>query len=188
MMKVSPTLLLLVAMHVGGGPLPAQMPPPSVSILDDPNPADFEIAVEEAPPAFAQVLTSAPSPAPPVPRQKKAPELSAEAQQYRLVIAGLKKNRHQFIHCKLKNGRVLTGLIRGQSELGFTLDTNALGGPFVRFEDLGETPRAVPAVGTRIKHGAQWTGVVLGLAVAIPLTVPLALVFYPLIAAGAIQD
>ena len=76
---------------------------------------------------------------------------------------------------------ILTGLVRGDNDQGFTLNTNALGGPFVRYEDLADAPKSVPAVGTRIKQGAQWTGLV-ALAIAF---VP---IFLPLMFLGVMSD
>ncbi|HET9802459.1 MAG TPA: hypothetical protein VFP96_04440 [Candidatus Acidoferrum sp.] len=187
-MRPSRTLLLAVATVLGANITPAQAPASLVTELDVPNPADFEMLAEEIPPPFAQMPNAVPKPPVPDSRQKRALELSAEAQQYRSLMKSLEKNKHQFIHCQLKNGKVLTGLVRGDTDQGFTLHTGAFGGPFVRYEDLADAPKSVPAVGTRIKQGAQWTGAVLGIAVAIPLAIPLCLILYPLIAAGVIQD
>ncbi len=179
-MRKSRMLLLLAATVFGASSLAAQAPA-SVTELDSPNPADFEMAAEEAPPVFAQVPVTSPTPLPPAVLQKKTVELSDTAQHYRTIVSNLSRNRHAFIHCELKNGKVLTGLVRGDSDRGFTLHTNALGGPFIFYEDLAQAPRTVPAVGTRIKQGAQWTGLV-ALAIAF---VP---IFLPLMFLGAMSD
>lgn len=179
-MRLSRTLLLVASTVLGANTLVGQAPA-SVTEIDSPNPADFEILAEEIPPPFAQLPAVVPTPPVPDSRQKRAPELSAEAQQYRAVVKSLEKNKHQFIHCRLKNGGILTGLIRGDNDQGFTLHTNALGGPFVRYDDLADAPKSVPAVGTRIKQGAQWTGLV-ALAIAF---VP---IFLPLMFLGVMSD
>lgn len=179
-MRLSRTLLLVASTVLGANTLVGQAPP-SVTEIDSPNPADFEILAEETPPAFAQLPNAVPAPLAPGSHQMPAAELSPEAQQYRAVVRGLEKNKHQFIHCRLKNGRILTGLVRGDNDQGFTLNTNALGGPFVLYEDLADAPKSVPAVGTRIKQGAQWTGLV-ALAIAF---VP---IFLPLMFLGVMSD
>lgn len=131
-----------------------------------------------------------PSPLPPIrlPRQGERIEPGSPADQYRTAVKTLAVHKHQFIHCKLQNGKILTGLIRNVNEQGFSLHTNAVGGTYIQYTKLAESPRSVPAVGTRIKQGAQWTGIGVGIAVAIPLAIPLCLIIYPLIAAGVIQD
>jgi len=137
-------------------------------------------------------LQHAPVPSPPAPfrlaRQGERIEPGSSADQYRSVVKTLAVHKHRFVHCKLQNGKVLTGLIREMNDQGFSLHTNAVGGTYIHYNTLAEPPRVVPAVGTRIKQGAQWTGIGVGIAVAIPLAIPLCLIIYPLIAAGVIQD
>jgi hypothetical protein len=137
---------------------------------------------EIEPPILAEAPPELNSPAPflqssitePLPPQT-TPESDAPANRYRAVVRELALHKHQFVHVKLRNGRVLTGLIRDVSQLGFTLYTDALSGPYIRYAEIAEQPRAVPAVGTRIRHGAEWTGLVLLTVAAIPILLPLAL-------------
>ena len=122
-------------------------------------------------------LQPAALPSPPAPfqlaRQGERIEPGSPADQYRTVVKTLAVHKHQFVHCKLQNGHVLTGLIRDVGEQGFSLHTNAIGGTYVHYANLAEPPRAVPAVGTRIKQGAQWTGVGAIVAVGVPLLIVL---------------
>lgn len=173
-MRASRTLLLIAVLTLGADVLAAQTrTPTSVTEFDSPNPADFEIFSEETPPPFAQMPNAVPVPPAPNSRQNTEPDVSAETKRYQVVVKSLEKNRHQFIHCQLKSGKILTGLIRGGNDQGFTLHTNVLGGEFVRYEDLADAPKPVPAVGTRIKQGAQWAGVGVLIVVALPVMIVL---------------
>ena len=105
--------------------------------------------------------------------QPAAP-LPAEAPsaEFRRTIQDLKQQKHQYVHCKLKTGRVLTGKIKDAGFEAFSIKTEAVGGVhYVRYDDLAEAPRPVPAVGTRIKQGVQWTGIGALIAVAIPVLI-----------------
>lgn len=135
---------------------------------------------EIEPPVLAETQQAPNSPAPflqssveePLPPQSTPAELDAGGNRYRAAVKELASHKHQFVHFKLRNGRVLTGLIRDVSQEGFTLHTDALGGPYLRYEEIAEQPRPAPAVGTRIKHGAEWTGLVIFVVV---FFIPLAL-------------
>lgn len=107
-------------------------------------------------------------------------EASAAIDRYRTEIKSLSAKRHTFVHCKLKSGKVITGWIAAPGYEVFTLHTDAsvTGGKHIYYKDLAESPRAVPAVGTRIKQGAQWTGIILFVVVF----------FVPLAMMGAIPD
>src|SRR5262249_20879076 len=94
-----------------------------------------------------------------------------KTEQYRDTVEKLSARRHQYVHIKLKNGKVFTGLVRNVSVEGFSLRTDALGGPSVVYKDLAESPRPVRAVGTRVKRGAEWTGRCVLLIAAIPLAI-----------------
>ena len=122
-------------------------------------------------------LQHAAVPNPPAPfqlaRQDERIEPGSPGDQYRTVVKTLAVQKHEFVHCKLQDGHVLTGLIRDVGEQGFSLHTNAIGGTYVHYASLAEPPRAVPAVGTRIKQGAQWTGVGAIVAVGVPLLIVL---------------
>jgi hypothetical protein len=113
-----------------------------------------------------------------------AEPLPPPASRYRANVKELASHKHQFVHFRLRNGKVLTGLIRDVSQEGFTLHTDALGGPYIRYEEIVEQPRPVPAVGTRIKHGAEWTG----LGVLIAAAIPLVFVLFPLAITGILPD
>ena len=176
-MRFSATSLLLVGALFSGSQLFAQTPL-LASSLYDPNPADFEMAAEDTPPAFAGAVVPAPVPPTPDASQTGTPELSSSTQQYRLAIETLSRNKRQFVRCKLNNNKVLTGLPRDVHKDGFSLETDAFGEAFVRYDSLVEAPRPVAAVGTRIKQGAQWTGLVVFVVVF----------FIPLALTGVIPD
>lgn len=92
---------------------------------------------------------------------------------------------HQFVHVRLKDGKTLTGVITRAGASKFVVKTGILQGyQAAEYRDLAQEPREVPAVGTHIVHGLEWTGVVVGCIAVIPLAV----IFYPLVAAGVIQD
>src|SRR5262249_51040517 len=91
------------------------------------------------------------------------------------VIKNLAAHKHQYAHIKLKSGKVLTGSLSDIGDQGFYLSTDALAGSYILYRDIAETPRSTPAVGTRIKQGAQWTGLIAITILAIPILLPLAL-------------
>jgi len=135
------------------------------------------VDAEQTPIPLDDPLQHAAVPSPPAPfqlaRQGERIEPGSPADQYRTVVKSLAVHKHQFVHCKLQSGRVLTGLIRNLNDQGFSLHTNAVGGTYIHYTSLAEPPRAVPAVGTRIKQGAQWTGVGAIVAVGVPLLIVL---------------
>jgi len=110
--------------------------------------------------------------------------LSPEKLSYRETVRTLGVNTQRFVHCDLPNGKVRTGVITSIRDEGFMLKDGIITSQWVRYADLKAPPRPVAAVGTRIGQGFKWAGFVTG-CIAI---VPLALVFYPLVAAGVIQD
>jgi len=175
-MRFRPTLLLAVAAFFCGNALCAQTST-STSNVDEPNPADFEIAAEDAPPVFAQVPSAVRAPEPPSGQENRVrgTALDRISDSYRRQIEQFSKQRHTFVHCELKNGRVLTGLLRDVSEEGFELKTDAVTGVYLRYGELAKPPRQVAAVGTRLKHGAEWTGLVILAAAALPIFIPLML-------------
>jgi hypothetical protein len=176
-MKFERNIFLLATTLFGASTLFAQAPHP-ISAFEEPNPADFEIAVEESPPSFGQTQTVVPVPEPPTfrkERQTQGAHLDSTPESYRATIEQFSQRKHTFVHCELKNGKVLTGLVRGVSDRGFELATDALAGTYVTYAELAKAPRQVPAVGTRIKHGAEWTGLVLLAAAALPILLPLML-------------
>ncbi len=126
---------------------------------------------------------------PPQPRKRRRlPKppllLSPEELSYRDTVRKLGVNTHHFVHCDLPNGKVRTGVITEIRDEGFMLKDGIIISQWIRYTDLKAAPRPVPAVGTRIGQGFKWTGLVVGCIAAAPL----ALVIYPLIAAGIIAD
>jgi len=104
---------------------------------------------------------------------------------YRQSIVGFAARHNQFVHVRLANGKVLTGNITFTSEDAFLIQTHVLSsGRRVRYRELAEAPRPVLAVGAKTVRGLEVTGLVVGCIAVIPLAV----VIYPLIAAGVIQD
>ncbi len=173
-MRLTAVLLLLGGTLFSVSALSAQTPIPRL-ITDEPNPADFEIAAEVAPPLFAQAQ-AVPQPEPPsAPSKASGDALDADSLAYREKIEQFGKRRHTFVHCELKNGKVLTGLVRDVAERGFEIKTGVLSGTFVRYSDLAKPPRQVPALGSRIRHGAEWTG----LGVVFVALLPLAILLFP---------
>lgn len=136
-------------------------------VLSDAKPHDTVFAE-----AFQQLALQPP------PAEPELIQADASASEYHATIQSLGGNRHQFVHCRLKNGKVLTGLIRDIARDGFSLHTNALGGPHISYKDLAEQPRPVPAVGTRFKQAAQWTGIGALIVVAVPVLVVLSPLLY----------
>ncbi|HJZ63598.1 MAG TPA: hypothetical protein VKD70_04715 [Candidatus Acidoferrum sp.] len=175
-MKFRPTCSLFVVALAFAAPVVAQEPA---------DPSDFAapILTIEQPSntdslgMFSQEETA---PAPPT-AQKPVRRLAIQnttVDEYRSAIKKLSARRHQYVHVKLRNGKVLTGLLRDVGDEGFSLYTEALGGPSLAYRDPAESPRPVPAVGTRIKQAAEWTGFVTFVAVF----------FIPLALAGAIPE
>ncbi len=104
---------------------------------------------------------------------------------YRESIYELAARPKQFVRVRLVDGRVLTGTINYRNMEGFQLQTTIFGsGQMIHYRKLAEPPRPVLAVGTRTVRGLEIAGMVALCIAAIPLVV----VFYPLVAAGVIQD
>jgi len=111
----------------------------------------------------AQTPSTSPSAVAPAPPESPVAE-------YRRVIQGFRNQKHQFVHCKLKTGKILTGQIKAAGFEVFDIKTEAiLGIHQVKYDDLAEPPQAVSAVGTRFKQGAEWAGVGVGVLVLVPL-------------------
>ena len=104
---------------------------------------------------------------------------------YRQSIVGFAAHHNQFVHVRLVDGKVLTGNITFTSADAFLIQTHVLSsGHRVLYRELAEAPRPVIAVGAKTVRGLEVAGLVVG-CIAI---IPLAVVIYPLIAAGIIQD
>ncbi|GAC1631921.1 MAG: hypothetical protein NVS9B14_04510 [Candidatus Acidiferrum sp.] len=131
-----------------------------------------------APDVLAQAASTVASPAQPNQLQSPEPESAALREQYRTALQSIAAKRHEFVHCKLGNGNVLTGLPRNVGKEGFSLKTDALGETYISYKSLAEMPRPVPAVGTRIKQGAQWTGISALIAVAVPILIVFSPILY----------
>ena len=100
------------------------------------------------------------------------PPPESPSTEFRATVQDFKKHKHQYVHCKLKTGKILTGQIKDAGYEAFTIKTEALGGMHsIKYDDLAEVPRAVPAVGTRFKQGAQWTGLVTLIVVGLPILI-----------------
>ena len=157
------------------------------SETDDIGPLPTTLTSEQLQ-SIAQLRPAAPSepPQPHVRRRLPRPPLllSPEELSYREAVRKLGVNAHRFVHCDLPNGKVRTGVITSIRDEGFELKDGILISQWIRYTDLKAAPRPVPAVGTRIGQGFKWTGVVAGCIVVAPL----AIILYPLIAAGVIQD
>ncbi|MBS1840513.1 MAG: hypothetical protein JSS69_15310 [Acidobacteria bacterium] len=179
-MRLSPVVILWSLSFVFVPAISAQSLAAAAPEIDAPVLVDSQPA-GALPEFFPQGL---PLPAPPEPGRPRLHTLTANEQLMRDEVERLGQKKHQFVRCKLANGKILTGLIRGASEGGFTLKTQALNGPYLRYSDLAEAPKPVPAVGTRIKQGLQWTG--FGAAVA--LAIPAIILIFPLMLSGAIAD
>jgi hypothetical protein len=103
----------------------------------------------------------------------------------REAVYGFRGNTHQFVHVELKDGKVLTGTVAEANDQNFQLKTGILSAfKTITYSQLAETPRAVPAVGTRVLHTLKWTGLVIAIVPAIPLGVLL----IPLFLLGVFQD
>lgn len=110
--------------------------------------------------------------------------LSPEELSYRETVRKLGVDTHGFVHCELLDGKVRTGVITSIRDDGFMLKDGIIFSRWIRYTELKAGPRSVPAVGTRIGQGFKWAGLVAGCIAAAPL----ALVYYPLVAAGVIAD
>jgi hypothetical protein len=141
----------------------------------------LEVTSVEPPDPILVPQSEPPLPGSAVPQAQPAiNEAGAAIERYRTEIKSLSTRSHTFIHCKLKSGKVITGWIAAPGYEAFTLHTDAsfTDGKYVYYKDLAESPRAVPAVGTQIKQGAQWTGIILFVVVF----------FVPLAMMGVIPD
>lgn len=104
---------------------------------------------------------------------------------YRQSIKEFSARRNQFVHVRLVDGKVFTGNITFTSADAFLIQTHVLSsGRRVLYRELAEAPRPVLAVGAKTVRGLEVTGLVAACIVLIPVAV----VMYPLIAAGIIQD
>ena len=139
---------------------------------DVPDSAAPVLTVEQ-PPNSDSLGVFSQEPTPPALFVTQETAVGTTSDEYRITIKKLSAHKHSFVHIKLKNGKVLTGLVRDVGDQGFSLNTDALGGPYILYRDLAEGPRPTPAVGTRIKHGAEWTGLVALVLAAIPIMLPL---------------
>src|SRR6266571_2329551 len=143
-MKISPVLAMLIAVPTVGMPAAGQ----THAALSDIDAPVLEDVQPPLPADDASQHASLPSPTPPVrvARQGERIEPRSPADEYRTAIKALAIPRHQFVHCRLQNGKILTGLIRDVNDQGFSLHTNAIGGTYIHYTKLAESPRSVPAV------------------------------------------
>jgi hypothetical protein len=175
-MKFNPIVILLAGSSAFASTVSAQAPA-SVSEGEAPVVTEGQPTVAPSNLFLAEQFhaeQSRPQPPPPAAViQSDVNNLRATEGRYRAEVKLLAENERQFVHCKLKNGKVLTGRLSDAGDVRFAVRTNALGdGASVEYKDLAESPRVVPAVGTRIKQGAQMAGFV---AFVIVFFIPLAL-------------
>ena len=110
--------------------------------------------------------------------------LTPEELGYRDAVHALGIESHRFVRCQLADGKVRTGAIIRIANDGFFLRDGIFGSSLIRYSQLTAPPVHVAAVGTHALNALKWTGVVAGCIAVIPLAV----VFYPLVMAGVIQD
>jgi hypothetical protein len=103
---------------------------------------------------------------------------------FRESVSDLAARHRQFVHVRLVDGRVFTGTIYFTSAEAFLIQTDLSRCHLVHYRQLAEPPRPVLALGTKSIRGLEIGGMV----VACIAILPVALVVYPLIAAGVIQD
>jgi hypothetical protein len=158
-------------------PLPTQLTDAQVGALQElqPAPSQFQTRVRHRPLGFYRGAFNRPM----TPREVA----------FRESIYDLAAHPKQFVHIRLVDGRVLTGTINYRNIEGFQLQTTIFGsGEMIHYRKLAEPPRPVLAVGTKTVRGLQVAGAVGVCIVLLPIFIPVALVVYPLIAAGVIQD
>jgi hypothetical protein len=170
-MKLSLGVVLLISSFSFASVIAAQKPP-GFSMPEPPILVEPLLLQPPSQASFLQTQTQ-----PPPPSVNEAPSDSEDAaateDRYRTEIRLFAQDERQFVHCRLKNGKVLTGRLDKPGDTKFTIRTNALGdGTSVEYKDLAESPRVVPAVGTRIKQGTQLTGFVVFVVI---FFIPLAL-------------
>jgi hypothetical protein len=154
-------------------PLPTRLTDAQVAALQElqPTPSQFQTRVRHLPLGFYRGAFNRP--------------ITPREVGFRESIYELAARPKQFVHVRLVDGRVLTGTIDYRNTEGFRLQTTIFGsGEMIRYRKLAEPPRPVLAVGTKTVRGLQTTGMVALFVVSIPLI----LVFYPLMAAGVIKD
>lgn len=164
---------VMKAQSVQLAPLPAQLTDAQMRTLQELPPAAlrFSPQVRRRWPAFYSGAYNRP--------------LTPREVAFRESIYELARRRKQFVHIRLIGGKVLTGTINYTGSEGFQLQTGAFGGDrMIQYRQLAEPPRPVLAAGTKIVRGLQVAGMV-GVCIVF---LPVALVIYPLIAAGVIQD
>ena len=151
-----------------------------------PQPTDAQMrALQELPPAALRFSLHARRRLPWFYRGAYNRPLTPREVAFRESIYELARRRKQFVHVRLVDGEVLTGTINYTSVEKFQLQTGVFGGGrLVPYRQLAEPPMPVLAVGTKVVRGLQVTGMV-GVCIVL---LPVALVIYPLIAAGVIQD
>jgi len=101
-------------------------------------------------------------------------------------VRALSTDKHRFVRCELKNRTVVTGAITFIDNEEFFVRTGILetSGSTISYRELNAPPQRVAAVGEHVRNGLEWTG----MGVLYVAAIPLAVVFYPLVAAGVIQD
>jgi|SRR5580693_208917 hypothetical protein len=137
------------------GPLPTALTAEQLQLMPQLNP----VAVPEPPQPRARRRL----PIPVLP-------LTPEETSYREAVRKLGVNKYHFVHCELPNGKVRTGVITEIRDEGFTLKDGIIISQWIPYTDLKAAPRPVAAVGTRVGQGFKWVGVGLGVAILIPFS------------------
>jgi len=147
---------------------------PSLADIESPVLSDAQLPDLTLADIFQQ-----PAPQPPLPAESNSIQADTSKDEYRAVVKSLGAHKHQYVHCKLKTGKIVTGQITDAGFEAFSVKTNILGEHhYVRYDDLAEAPRPVHAVGTRFKQAVQWAGVGALVAVAVPVLVILSPLLY----------
>jgi hypothetical protein len=100
--------------------------------------------------------------------------LTPEELSYREAVRKLGVDKHLFVHCELRSGKVRTGVIEQFNDEGLELKSGIVSWQFISYADLKAAPRPVSALGTRIGLGFKWVGLAV---VTIPL-LPFAFLFW----------
>jgi len=156
----------------------------SFMVSDMEAPVLDENPVEPVPEFFFQHPLPQPSAPTASQEQSATDESKITEDRYRATIKSLAGKKGKFVHCKLKNGKVLTGTVHDAGYEAFTLHSKILSeGTRIYYKDLAEASGPVPAVGTRFKQGAQWVG----FAALIALAIPAIILFSPVLFANGIR-
>ncbi len=157
-----------------------------------PDLAPLPVQFTEAQSRALQALPPGEFPIPPHSRRKLSGfyrgaynrPLTPREVSFRESVCNLADRHRQFVHVRLAEGKVLTGTIDFMRPDAFLLQTDLTHRHWIHYRELAESPRPVYAPGTRTVRGLETAGIVVAFIAALPLAV----VVYPLIATGVLQD